>query len=233
MIPQVHPYDLYRISTRSINAIMNFMSWFDHVARRGEVTSKFYKIFRYAKTAHPYDPVKKTNYETTIMTLGIEEATESLLKVAAPEVLQLYDDMKNNRTKDGNVPLLAAAEMQSLPPSEFEEVPVTRGVAPKTPEQQADEYLQDPEIQTAIANLERVSGKAMSYKQKNLAVQKRLHLANVKVAVLEALNRQFHEFAPKAVAPEVIASESAGLEDQTLPPEEPKAEQEAAGESLL
>jgi len=236
-IPQVHPYDLYRISTRSINAIMNFMSWFDHAGRRGEVTNRFYKIYRYAKVAHPYDPVKKTTYETSITTLGIIEDTEGLIKIATPEVLKIHSDMLNNRMRDGDQPLLAASEMQALPPSEFEENPITRpGLesSSPTPEQKAEEYLKDPDIQKAIAAYEEVQGTPMSHKAKSIAIQKRLHLPNVKGAVLEALGKLVAG-AQKPPAPlveatvpqeQVIEAEMVGLEDQISVAEIPPHQQD-------
>jgi len=225
-IPEVHPYDLYRISTRSINAIMNFMSWFDHASRRGEVTNRFYKIFRYSKAARPYDASSKKNYDTTIMTLGITEDHDEFLALKGDKVRELYKSMLNGTLLDGDKPLIAAAEIQALPPSEFEENPITRSVQqalPPDPAAEADKWLEDDEIKEAILAFEEATGVEMGHKAKNVAVQQRLHLPDVKKAVLDSLRSKTQDVLAKRVKEkleekikEEIKQEMAGMEDQTI-----------------
>jgi hypothetical protein len=244
VIPEVHPYDLYRISTRSVNAIMNFMSWFDHASRRGEVTKKFYKIFRYSKAARPYDATSKKNYDTTITTLGITDDHEEFMIAKGEQLRSLYQSMVDNTLLDGDKPVIAAAELQALPPSEFEETPVTRPaqIAAPDPAAEADKWLEDPEIKEAIKAFEEATGMEMGHKAKNIAVQQRLHLPDVKKAVLESLRSKTQVALAKKHVPtepvnvtpkdlkEKIEDEFSGLEDQKVVPTE---QVETSKDSLL
>lgn len=218
-IPEVNQYDLYRISTRSINAIMNFLSWHDHASRRENITNKFYKIFRYSKTARPYDASSKKNYDTTIFTLGITDADDGYEAFMAARYPEFYKSMKNGTLLDGDRTLRAANEIQALPPSEFEESPITRptqqALPAPDPAAEADKWLEDAEIKEAISAFEEATGVAMGHKAKNVAVQQRLHLPDVKKAVLESLRSKTQDALAKR-ARDIVANELDGLDDQVL-----------------
>ena len=240
VLPLVSAGDIYEISTTAWESIRSFhalLNWHTEIYGADYIPVNYYKISRMEKR-HSFFNEKKGEEESSI------QYNMHLFEHNRAEFEERYFDRLTHlraAVKGRSQFLMLPTQEQALALPVPDLFPTIRGdssdadnydgeeevtiAAPLTPEQQAEPYLRDPDIQAAIAELEALKGSPLSDKVKNIAIQKKLHYPDVKEAVLASLREQFALLRPKQMTPgsevaqALLADEMAGLEDQVSEPE--------------
>jgi len=237
ILPLVSLVDLYVLNTSAWNSINSFhglLRWHLKLVGPEYIQTNFYQVAR-VETAIPY--IDKDNQEK----MGLHHVVK-LFHLNRETFLELNGDkLRSSKASleagtfftgrallpppdeallmpmDELYPLLSAKEAEEVEDQATDNTQA--GPATLTPEQRADEILNDAEMLEAFAELEKVTGKALSLRVRRLGVLDKKSSPDMKRAAIDAVHSKIAS---------ILAGRAAAAEKVTVVTPEPQAPEPVA-----
>lgn len=205
ILPLVSMGDVYVINTSSWGSIRSFhdlLGWHQSAFHPDYIVHNYYKISREEEAIRYYDKRegKQKDSKQFIMKLSHQDREEFELK----NLDRLKDRQLQIRASSLSVYLPTNDEADALPMDEIYPMIEAKATTVVDERSKAEVLLDDPEVSAALDTYAKAMGITLDKKGKLLMIRKKENEADIKAAVIEAVNVQLERLKPEQKVEDLV-----------------------------